>query len=68
MSGERDGLMIDGIGLRCLSGWVSRSFHAIVADLGLVESGSLDVLLYCADDVAASTTGGARLTEPADRL
>jgi len=62
MSGERDEAIIDGIGLRRLSGWMSRGFDAIVADLKSVDCGSLDVLLYCADDVDVSASGDRRLT------
>jgi hypothetical protein len=34
---------------------MSRSVEALRAELRFVDCGSLDVLLYCADDVAAST-------------
>jgi hypothetical protein len=42
----------DGIGLRRLVGWVRRSCRAMLADLELVDCGSLEVLLYCTDDLA----------------
>jgi hypothetical protein len=32
---------------------MSRSFKMVMADLGFVDCGSLDVLLYCADEVAS---------------
>jgi hypothetical protein len=34
---------------------MSRSVDAVRAELKFVDSGSLDVLLYCREDVAAST-------------
>ena len=34
-----------------------RSCGAIRAELELVDSGSLEVLLYCADDLVAGTAG-----------
>jgi hypothetical protein len=47
----------DRIRLGRRASWISRSFGAILADLELVECGSLDVLLYCADDLAVTTPG-----------
>jgi hypothetical protein len=44
----------DRIGLRRLADWVRRSCGVMLADLQLADCGSLDVLLYCADDVAIS--------------
>jgi hypothetical protein len=32
-----------------------RSFDAVVAEVHLVDCGSLEVLLYCADDLGAGT-------------
>lgn len=40
-----------------LTRWISRSFGAMRDDLEFVESGSLDVLLYCADDLALAARG-----------
>jgi hypothetical protein len=51
---NRDTSQTDRIGLRRLADWVRRSCGAMRADLELVDCGSLDVLLYCADDVAMS--------------
>jgi hypothetical protein len=34
---------------------MSRSVEAVRAELRFVDSGSLDVLLYCAEDVAPGT-------------
>jgi hypothetical protein len=45
----------DGTRVRAGAGWMSRSVEALRAELRFVDCGSLDVLLYCADDVAAST-------------
>jgi hypothetical protein len=45
----------DRAALRGLAGWMSRSLDAMRAELQCVDSGSLDVLLYDTDDVAAST-------------
>jgi hypothetical protein len=47
----------DRVGSRRRAGWISRSFGAMLADLEFVECGSLDVLLYCADDLAVTTRG-----------
>jgi hypothetical protein len=38
---------------RRVAGWMSRSVEAVRAELQVVDCGSLDVLLYCRDDVAA---------------
>ena len=43
--------LTDAISLRRLAGWVRRSCRAIVADLEPVDSNSLEVLLYCPDDL-----------------
>jgi hypothetical protein len=50
--GEADG---HGVALGRLAGWMNRSFSAIADEIRPVESGSLDVLLYCADDLAPSS-------------
>ena len=42
----------DAIGLRRLAGWARRSCRAMLADLELADSRSLEVLLYCTDDLA----------------
>lgn len=57
MSPERNEAMTDWIGLRHVPRWVRRSFDAILADFKVVDCGSLDVLLYCADDLAVSAPG-----------
>jgi len=44
-------LLPDAIGLRRLEGWVRRSCRAMLADLEPVDSSSLDVLLYCTDEL-----------------
>ena len=61
MSRERDETMIDECGFPRPSGWMSRAFAAMTADLRLVDCGSLDVLLYCPDDVAVSPPGDSTL-------
>lgn len=53
--------MTDEFGLPGRSGWMSRALAAITADLRVVDSGSLDVLLYCTDDVAVGAPGDTRL-------
>lgn len=58
--------IIDGRGFRRLPWWMSRPLDALAADVRLVDSGSLDVLLYCADDVVVGTVGEWRLAAPAD--
>ena len=57
MSRELNEAMTDGIGLRQVFRWTRRSFDAILADFKVVDCGSLDVLLYCADDLAVSAPG-----------
>jgi hypothetical protein len=52
----------DAVGLRRLVGWVRRSFGAMLSDLEAVDCGSLEILLYCADDLAVSG-GGDREAE-----
>jgi hypothetical protein len=49
-----------GTGRRRLPEWMNRSFDALAAEVKLVDSSSLDVLLYCADDLAS---GGPREAE-----
>ena len=44
--------LTDAIGLRRLPSWFKRSARAVLADLEPVDSGSLEVLLYCTDDLA----------------
>ena len=44
----------DWLGWRRLAGWLRRSCRALLADLELVDCGSLEVLLYCTDDLAAT--------------
>jgi len=44
--------MTDTIGLRRLAGRLKRSWGAMVADVEPVDSSSLEVLLYCPDDLA----------------
>ena len=66
MLGERDEATNHSIGFRRLSGWVRRSFDVVVADVRPVDCGSLDVLLYCTDDVAVSAPGDWVLTGPAE--
>ena len=41
------------IGSHRVAGWIRRSCCALLADLEIVESGSLDVLLYCGDELTA---------------
>ena len=43
---------VDVIGLRRLADWLTRSRRAMLADFEVVDSGSLEVLLYCTDDLA----------------
>lgn len=57
--GNRIEAMTDATGLWRLAGWMSRSCTAMRAELKSVDCGSLDVLLYCPDDLAASTPGRA---------
>ena len=43
---------IDAIGQRCIAGWLKRWWGAMLADVEPVDSSSLEVLLYCPDDLA----------------
>ena len=61
MSRDRDEGMSDEFSLPGRTGWMSRALAAITADLRVVDSGSLDVLLYCTDDVAVGAPGDTRL-------
>jgi hypothetical protein len=45
---------------------MSRLFGALFADLKFVDSGSLDVLVYCGDDLAANAPGDRRVAGPVD--
>jgi hypothetical protein len=47
----------DRIGLRNVTGWMSRKFGAVLAEVESIDCGSLDVLLYCADDLVITTPG-----------
>ena len=56
---NRNELLTDQVGL--VAGWVRRSYGAMLADLELVDCGSLDVLLYCADDLALTGRGDSEI-------
>ena len=43
--------LTDGVGVRRFAGWVGRSCRTVLADLELADSRSLEVLLYCPDDL-----------------
>lgn len=58
--------MTDGIDSRHVPRWIRRSFDAILADFKVVDCGSLDVLLYCADDLPVSAPGDSSSTERSD--
>jgi hypothetical protein len=58
---NRNKSLTDRIGLRHLAGWVRRVCGAMLADLELVDCGSLDVLLYCADDLAVTGRGDVEI-------
>ena len=58
----------DAIGLRRLAGWFRRSYRAMLAPLEPVDSSSLDVLLYCTDDlVARDETSSTAIVRVVDR-
>ena len=52
--------------VRGVAARLSRSVEAVRAEFRFVDCGSLDVLLYCADDVAASTRD-PEVAVPADQ-
>jgi len=45
---------------------MSRLLGALLADLRLVDSGSLDVLVYCTDDLPGGGSGDWRLAGSVD--
>jgi hypothetical protein len=51
--------MTGSIALRRLAGWTNRFCSAMLAELKFVDCRSLDVLLYCPDDLLARTPGDA---------
>jgi hypothetical protein len=55
--------LTDGIGLRRLASWLRRSCRAMLADLELVDCGSLEVLLYCTDDLAVGDKAPLRVID-----
>jgi len=55
--------LTDRVRLPGLAGWVRRSCGAMRSDLELVDCGSLDVLLYCAEDLV-ETGGDFELDRP----
>ena len=58
--------MIDAIGLRRLAARLKRSRDAMLADLEPVDSSSLEVLLYCPDDLAMRGEVPSRVTDRVD--
>jgi hypothetical protein len=66
MSGELNGTATDTVYSRRLPSWISRLFGELVADLKFVDCGSLDVLVYCVDDLAVRAAGDRRLPGPVD--
>ena len=51
----------DGTGHWRLPGWMGRSLRAIAAELKFVDSGSVDVLLYCPDELVTRTARDAEV-------
>ena len=51
-----DETLKNGVGVRVVR-WVRRSRDVMLADLEVVDCGSLEVLLYCTDDLVVA--GGA---------
>ena len=67
--GNRYGSPTDGADFRRVARWISRSRRAMLADLEIVEPDSLEVLLYCPDDLAGDHEAPPRAIERfADRL
>ena len=58
--------MIDAIGLRRLAGRIKRSWSAMLADFEPVDSSSLEVLLYCTDDLATRGEVPSRVIDRVD--
>jgi len=65
MSRELNEPTPDPIDLGRLRARMSRLFGALLADLNIVDCESLDVLVYCRDDLAGST-GDRRLAGSID--
>jgi hypothetical protein len=57
MSAELSEAMTETMGLGRRTTRVSRLFGALLADLKSVDSGSLDVLVYCRDELVGSAPG-----------
>jgi hypothetical protein len=57
MSAELSEPMTETIGLGRRTARMSRLFGALLADLKSVDSGSLDVLVYCRDELVGSVAG-----------
>ena len=57
MSREPNQAMTDAIDRRRVPAPMSRLVGALLADLKLVDCGSLDVLVYCRDDLVGSAPG-----------
>jgi hypothetical protein len=53
--------LTDALGLRRLAGWVRSSCRAMLDDLEPVDSNSLEVLLYCTDDLVARDDASANV-------
>jgi hypothetical protein len=51
---ERNEPVTGGAGLRRLARWANRFCSAMLAELKLIDCGSLDVLLFCPDDLSVS--------------
>jgi hypothetical protein len=51
----------DALGLHRLAGRVRRSCRAMLADLESVDSNSLEVLLYCTDDLVVRDDASAKV-------
>ena len=61
MAADLNEVMIETVDLGRRSARMSRLFGALLADVRFVDCGSLDVLVYCPDDVAGSAPGDRQL-------
>jgi hypothetical protein len=66
MSGDLNEALSGVVRIRCVPNWISRLFDLLVADFKLVDCGSLDVLVWCVDELAVGSPGDRRLPRPVD--
>ena len=66
MSCEPNEPMTGALDLPRLPAWMGRFFGALLADVKSVDAGSLDVLVYCRDDLAVAAPADWPVTGSVD--